>query len=97
MDLFQTIPNITEEKLHPKFKMLRDSLPYEQTILTEWSNGFIDRDRKFAIEFQRTFHSSFFELYLHNLFTKNGFSIDYSHNRPDFILKKLQNCMLRPL
>lgn len=37
-------------------------------------------------EFQTTFHSSFWEFYLNALFKEAGFSIDYSKNRPDFII-----------
>ena len=88
MDLFSNIPNIPEKKLHPKFVRLRDGLPIERIIVSEWAQDIVDRDNKFAQEFQTTFHSSFFELYLHHYFSSINFQLDYSHNRPDFIISK---------
>lgn len=88
MDLFSNIPSISKKKLHPKFILLRDELPIERIIVSEWAKDFVDRDNKFAQEFQTTFHSSFFELYLHRYFSSINFQLDYSHNRPDFIMSK---------
>ena len=68
MDLFEVSSQLSEEKLHPKFKWLRDSLFEEIKIVEEWAKDFIDKDNKFIHEFQTTFHSSFWELYLHKVF-----------------------------
>ena len=86
MNLFE---NITDEsKLHRKFKFLRDNMIFgEHSIINQWTDGFIDRDNKIVQEFQTTFHSSLWEFYLNSVFHEAGFSIDYSKNRPDFIVK----------
>ncbi|MEX6456018.1 hypothetical protein AB6N28_00595 [Moraxella osloensis] len=85
MNLFESITN--EQKIHRKFKFLRDNMIFgEQAIINQWTNGFIDRDNKIVKEFQTTFHSSFWEFYLNSVFHEAGFSIDYSKNRPDFII-----------
>lgn len=85
MNLFESIRN--EQKIHRKFKFLRDNMIFgEQAIINQWTNGFIDRDNKIVKEFQTTFHSSFWEFYLNSVFHEAGFSIDYSKNRPDFII-----------
>lgn len=89
LDLFKSIDGISEEDLHPKFKLLRDKYFYKQEkkILQAWTDGFIDRDNKIIKEFQTTFHSSFWEFYLFNVFQEMEFEIDFSHDRPDFIIK----------
>lgn len=86
MNLFEQI-GINEEKLHPKFLILKNQMIFgEQQIINDWIKGFVDRDNKIVKEFQTTFHSSFWEFYLNALFQEAGFSIDYSENRPDFII-----------
>ena len=85
-DLFKEIKMTNE--LHPKFLVLRDVYSeYHREILNEWFDGFVDRDGKFIKEFQTTFHSSFFELFLFKVFKRMGFKFDFTHSRPDFILK----------
>jgi hypothetical protein len=88
LDLFQKIDSIPEADLHPKFKFLRDheTLTGERDIITNWTNGFIDRDNKIIKEFQTTFHSSFWEFYLFSVFSEMGCRIDFSKDRPDFII-----------
>ncbi|MBS1951419.1 MAG: hypothetical protein JST37_10490 [Bacteroidetes bacterium] len=88
IDLFQNLPNSKE--LHPKFLQLRDSKSMigERHIIANWTEGFIDRDNKLVREFQVSFHSTFWELYLHHLLYEQGFTTDYSHNRPDFAVVK---------
>lgn len=90
LDLFKKIDKISENNLHPKFKMLRDEpfLDGERKILLSWTDGFIDRDNKIVEEFQTTFHSSFWEFYLYKVFKEMNFEIDFSKDRPDFIIKK---------
>ncbi|MDH2274506.1 hypothetical protein [Moraxella porci] len=86
MNLFEQI-NIGEEKLHPKFLILKNQMIFgERQIINDWIKEFVDRDNKIVKEFQTTFHSSFWEFYLNALFKEAGFSIDYSKNRPDFII-----------
>ncbi|WP_348812446.1 hypothetical protein [Flavobacterium maritimum] len=90
LDLFKKNEGVSEEDLHPKFKLLRDeiTLQGERDILAQWTNGFIDRDNKIVKEFQTTFHSSFWEFYLFSVFREMSFEIDFSKDRPDFIIKK---------
>jgi hypothetical protein len=84
IDLFSV--DIPEERLHPHFKKIRsDYFASVRKVLAQWVEGFIDRDNKFKIEFQTTFNSSFWELYLHAAFREIGLVADFSHERPDFI------------
>ena len=87
LDLFT--PQIEEGKLHHNFiEIVNDPYPYARDLLQAWTNGFIDRDNKFVKEFQTTFNSSFWELYLFNVFKQYGFKIDFSKAMPDFIVSK---------
>jgi len=85
-DLFQDLE--MKKELHPKFLVLRDVYSeYHREILNEWFSGFQDRDNKIIKEFQTTFHSSFWEIFLYKVFKELHFKIDFTHNRPDFILE----------
>lgn len=88
LDLFQDL-KIDEQKLHQKYKTIKDNLflTGEHEVLKDWVNGFEDRDNKIVQEFQTTFHSSFWEFYLYAVFKELNFKIDFSKNRPDFIIK----------
>jgi hypothetical protein len=86
MDIFTKLPEINT--YHSKFEFLTTkSMLRERSILNEWVEGFEDRDNKIIKEFQTTFHSSFWEFYLFSIFKNLGFSIDFSKNRPDFIIE----------
>jgi hypothetical protein len=89
LNLFEKL-KIDDENLHRKYLYIRDNLAYtgEQSVLNDWVDGFQDRDNKIIKEFQTTFHSSFWEFYLFALFKEAGFEIDFSKNRPDFIIEK---------
>lgn len=89
MDLFT--PIVKEKRLHPLFKKIIQDKTYKPTIavINEWSNGLLDRRvkaEKFIKEFQTTFNSSLWELYLNKSFFELGFDIDYSKESPDFNL-----------
>lgn len=84
MDLFSV--EVKEKRLHSNFKYLQGDAEL-RAVLNNWVIGFEDRDNKFVKEFQTTFNSSFWELYLHACFKNLGFKIDYSHYAPDFYLK----------
>ncbi len=88
LDIFDL--KVEEENLHPKFKLIKDSLSLtgEQEVLKDWVDEFIDRDNKIIKEFQTTFHSTFWEFYLFAVFKESGFKIDFTKNRPDFIIDK---------
>ena len=63
MDLF--IPIVEQNKLHHNFVMT--AAPHAlvvRKVISDWVNGFIDRDGKFIKEFKTTYDSSFWELYL---------------------------------
>jgi len=85
MDLFT--PAVDIERLHPNFqRVLSFARRGERAVVQQWAEHFPDRDNKFVKEFQTTFNSSFWELYLHSLFKSYEFIFDWSHNRPDFML-----------
>lgn len=90
IDLFST--TATKEKLHPKYETIKNHLflTGEHDVLKDWIDGFEDRDNKIVYEFQTTFHSSFWEFYLFAVFKEAGFEIDFTKNRPDFIINKPQ-------
>jgi hypothetical protein len=85
MDLFT--PIVSPEKFHPNFANISlQKNPHDQAVLSQWAEGFVDRDGKFVGEFQTTFNSSFWELYLHAILKEAGCSIDFSHHAPDFVV-----------
>jgi hypothetical protein len=85
MDLFT--PIVPTEKQHLNFlKILRPELDAERQVVSDWAIGFPDRDGKFVTEFQTTFNSSFWELYLYAVFKDYGLNVDWSHDSPDFNL-----------
>ena len=83
-------PVVSAERQHQNFKTLRAQSHHTETlsVIQSWTEGFIDRDGKIVKEFQTTFNSSFWEIYLNAAFKDLGFEIDFSHSRPDFSLKK---------
>ncbi len=85
MDLFDL--RVDQSQLHPALVRLLDpSMAAERAVLSEWATGFRDRDRKFVREFQTTFESSFWELYLHAVLKELGHGMDYAHHAPDFLV-----------
>ncbi|PEL75427.1 hypothetical protein CN603_13160 [Bacillus toyonensis] len=77
-----------KEKLHPKFLDLKKRpLINQKEQLEKWFEGFEDRDNKIVKEFQTSYHSAFWEIYLYRVFKEMGYEIDFSHAMPDFILK----------
>lgn len=88
MNLFQ--PVVAEERLHPNLRsILRGGNVYNMDVLQDWARGFVDRDGKFINEFQTTFNSSFWELYLFAVLKKYGMAVDFSQARPDFCIPSL--------
>lgn len=84
MELFS--PVTTGDKLHPIFKLIsKPEYQAERDVLNDWAKDFLDRDGKFIHEFQTTFESSMWELYLHALLKELGASIDFTHHAPDFV------------
>ncbi|WP_140396484.1 hypothetical protein [Gordonibacter sp. An230] len=60
--------------------------PFDQHrgLIEEWSKDFYDRDNKIVKEFQATFRSAFWELYLNNVFRSLGFKLGKPQEAPDF-------------
>lgn len=80
-------PIVAAERQHPLFQALREaSNAPERAVLNAWASGFVDRDGKFVNEFQTTFESSFWELYLHAALRADGAQIDFSVASPDFVV-----------
>jgi len=86
MDLFT--PVVSQELQHPHFRLIAQPGLYdpESKVLKNWADGFADRDNKFVKEFQTTFNSSFWELYIFACFKELNCSVDFSHSAPDFVL-----------
>ena len=82
-------PRVPAKQWHPTFKGLwQERNPWNECVLADWATGFHDRDNKFVKEFQTTFNSSFWELYLFTCLKRVGFSVDFSHTAPDFVATK---------
>lgn len=88
MDIFGPVKKVSREQWHTKFKLLKEGSCSmgERAILTQWVEGLEDRDNKMVQEFQKTFHASFWEFYLYACFKDAGFTLEQSHNRPDFMV-----------
>jgi hypothetical protein len=87
MDLLT--PLFDQDKLHQHFKTICDGRVgrhYQRNEILRWLEGFPDRDKKFVNEFQTTFNSSFWEIYLYAVFREYGFSFDWTHAAPDFLV-----------
>jgi hypothetical protein len=85
IDLFK--PIVTPDKFHPNFaNCIARPNQYDNAVLTKWADGFVDRDGKFVEEFQTTFNSCFWELYLHAVLNEAGYKIDFSRYAPDFVV-----------
>lgn len=87
MNLFT--PIVPPDRYHPNFRAAISAFGAEErTVISSWAEDFVDRDNKLVREFQTTFNSSFWELYLHAVFRRLGFVVDWSQPSPDFALQK---------
>jgi len=85
MDLFTPVDD--PKKLHKNFlNLIAEPEDYARNVLLNWAEGFIDRDGKFVKEFQTSFNSSFWELYIFACLKELGFVVDFSYERPDFVV-----------
>ena len=90
MNLFDSI--VAEDKQHKNFaSIIKLSKEADRIELIRWCNGCPDRDNKFIKEFQTTFNSSFWEIYLYALFKELDFRMDWSYPSPDFLLEYQTN------
>ncbi|SUC18405.1 Uncharacterised protein [Proteus mirabilis] len=88
MNLFDPKP---KNVLHKNFKYLveRKRTRSGERCYSIMGRRTLDKNNekeKFLNEFQTTFNSSFWELYLNKAFKELGFNIDYSKESPDFCL-----------
>lgn len=92
MNLFE--PIVEKRKLHPNFQsILEINDKFSFDVLMEWSKGFVDRDGKFVKEFQTSFNSCFWELYLYAVLKKYGYKVDFSKASPDFYIPGKEFCI----
>lgn len=85
MDLFT--PIVAEAEQHPNFRNISaQNNQFNFDVLNAWASGFHDRDGKFVKEFQTTFDSSFWELYLFAVLKHFGLNVDFSVPSPDFFI-----------
>ncbi|WP_373853116.1 hypothetical protein AAHX03_08075 [Klebsiella variicola subsp. variicola] len=89
MDFFEIDEDTDLNLLHFKFNDLNKLLGYAgaKEVVSSWGNDFYDRDKKAKKEFQTSFHSTFWELYLHAALKEMNFKVSEKHNRPDFIVE----------
>jgi hypothetical protein len=85
MDLFT--PVVSEAAQHLYFRAIwKQANGFNCDVLNEWARGFRDRDGKFVTEFQTTFDSSFWELYLYAVLKQLKLDVDFSFASPDFVV-----------
>ena len=85
MDLFS--PQIEPKKQHPVFRMLlEDRYKPEREVLNAWATGFKDRDGKFIQEFQTTFESGLWELYINAALATWQMKPDMTLTSPDCVV-----------
>ena len=85
MDLFT--PIVSETLQHPNFRSIcAQQNGYNCDVLNEWARGFKDRDGKFVYEFQTTFNTCFWELYVFAVLKQYKVTVDISHPAPDFFI-----------
>jgi hypothetical protein len=83
MKLFE--PIVEEARFHPHFKAMQHSLRVnDREEFLRWADGFPDRDGKLIEEFQISFNSVFWEIYLFAVFNSYGFKLNWSCPSPDF-------------
>lgn len=87
MKLFE--PIVDEAKQHQHFRnVLMQEHAASRDVVMGWADGFPDRDGKFVQEFQISFNSPFWEIYLYAVFREYGFAFDWSRASPDFLLAR---------
>ncbi len=90
LDLFT--PAVPESRFHPNFRTIRNQWTvYDKDVLRAWAEDFSDRDGKFVIEFQTTFNSAFWELYLFACLKYLQLPVDFRYPAPDFLVTRFWN------
>ncbi len=86
MDLFSQQVEVDRQHIYFR-ELVSGNHPEKVALLESWARDFQDRDGKFVKEFQTTFNSAFWELYLHQAFSLLGGQVDMSAPRPDFLVR----------
>src|SRR5262249_36312663 len=90
MDFFT--PVVPVQSLHSNFRRLADKhSAADRAVLSQWAEGFKDRDGKFVREFQTTFNSGFWELYIFACCKELGFHVNLAFSSPDFVVDNFHN------
>jgi hypothetical protein len=85
MDLFT--PVVNEALQHSNFRSIcAQKNGYNWDVLNDWTRGFKDRDGKFVYEFQTTFDTCFWELYVFAVLKQYKLTVDFRHPAPDFFV-----------
>lgn len=85
MDFF--LPVISENSFHENFRrILLKNDRLAQNLFNKWSDGFVDRDNKIIREFQTSFNSTFWEVYLYAALKDYGLDINFNFSSPDFCI-----------
>jgi hypothetical protein len=85
LDLWTPVAPVDQQ--HHNFRTIRaKSDAPALAVVSKWASSFVDRDGDFVAKFQKSFDTAFWELYLHAVFRSLGFTSDYRHARPDFVL-----------
>ncbi|MFT7670611.1 MAG: hypothetical protein ACI8X5_003322 [Planctomycetota bacterium] len=80
-------PQVPSHRQHPNYvRATAESMASARELISKWAIGFQDLDGKFVKEFQTTFNSSFWELYLNAVFRELGYQ-PQCQPRPDFLLQ----------
>lgn len=81
-------PLYPDDRLNPNYlSIVNEELPFARELIKRWADGFKDRDNKFVKEFQTTFNSSFWELYLFATLKEIGLEVNMEYDRPDFVVE----------
>jgi hypothetical protein len=85
VDLFK--PVVESDRFHPNFaRTLHPGYDGARKLLEQWAKGFVDRDGKFVQEFQTSFNSAFWEIYIYAVLKQLGKAVDFSYASPDFVI-----------
>lgn len=90
MNIFENIPNISEDKQCLQYKKLKNNvqLTSERKIIETWAKDYVDLDGNFRRDFQKNFRPQMWELYLHALFKKANFRRSMDRSAPDYIIEE---------
>lgn len=59
---------------------------WPKLFFNQWANGFVDRDNKIIKEFQTSFNSTFWEVYLYAVLKNYGLDVNFNFSTPDFCI-----------